>query len=119
MKQKIGRKFDGKVTAEFLQGRKDLNAEFGYPVPKWITFCEMLLSDGFELHLYEAKQTRSKYITVIRGEKKFRVRFSNHKPNKDRELAGNCDFFVGVNHTTVTTTTDALQAVEKFFAGIV
>jgi hypothetical protein len=104
------------VTQEFLSQRTKQAAEMGWPKAKWIRFCELLLVDGLDLELDEAKTTFSKYITVRKGKKKFRVRFSNHKPRLDRELAGLCDFFVGVANNSITTTDDALRAVRKFFA---
>lgn len=104
-----------KITAGYLQGRAEGCYKKGYPVPKWITFCQTLMSEGYEIVLYEARQTVSKYVTVQRGAKRYKVRFSNHKPIERRELAGDCDFFVGVTHHSVTTTEQALVAVRAFF----
>lgn len=88
----------------------------GFPKQKWVKFCEILLSEGYELSLYEARRTVSKYVTVGRkGAKPFKVRFSNHRPIAQREDAGDCDFFVGVTNRTVTTTTQALAAVRAHF----
>lgn len=102
----------------YLTGRKEGLIAAGYEdTPKWITFCETLLTDGYTLSLYEAKKTYSKYITVIRGQKQFKVRFSNHKPILYRELRGDCDFFVGVTNLKTTNTAMALAAVRSFFQG--
>lgn len=108
----------GHVTQQFLDLKTRMAAKAGYPKALWIGFCEVLLENGYEVSLYEAKKTVSKYITVRRGTKTFKVRFSNHKPIEARELAGDCDFFVGRTHTGTRTTEDALKAVhDHFFKG--
>lgn len=104
-----------KITTTMLNKRAERCIALGYEKQKWVTFCEILLEQGFKLSLYEARQTLSKYITIRRGDKAFKVRFSNHRPNKKREAAMDCDFFVGVNNQTTTTTADALIAVKAFF----
>jgi hypothetical protein len=104
-----------KVTREFLNQRHEWNSARGYPKSRWIAFCETLIAAGFHVSLYEAKETLSKYVTISDGDSKYLVRFSNHRPNKRRELAGDCDFFVGVTHTGVRTTDDALEAVSRHF----
>lgn len=104
------------VTAAFLQQRYERSAKLGFQKQRWIEFCERLIADGFSLTLYEARRTASKYITVTKGGRSFKVRFSNHKPIKGRELAGDCDFFVGMTHTGTRTTHDALAAVAQHFA---
>jgi len=106
------------ITTSLLQDRATRNASLGYPKQKWIEFCEALLPLGCILTLYEARQTASKYITVrhpIHPDKSFKVRFSNHKPIRKRELQKDCDFFVGVTHLGVTRTIDALYAVDSYF----
>lgn len=86
-----------------------------YGKQKWIIFAEELLNKGFKISLYEARRTFSKYLTVEKNGEQFKVRFSNHKPIKEREENNDCDFFVGVTNYKVTTTEDALQAVYTFF----
>lgn len=86
-----------------------------YGKQKWIIFAEELLNSGFEVQLYEARKTFSKYLTVKRGDRQYKVRFSNHKPIFRRELNKDCDFFVGVTNFEVTTTKQALQAVYEYF----
>jgi len=81
----------------------------------WVEFCEISIRRGFDVYLYEAKHTASKYITLFRNGRSFKVRFSNHRPIARRELAGDCDFFVGVTNLSVTTTGDALRAVAQHF----
>jgi hypothetical protein len=107
-----------KITKEYLEKRAKFSTNLGYTKQKWIEFCEVLLSEGYSLTLYEAKQTYSKYITVHNKHhtKAFKVRFSNHKPIEAKELAGSCDFFVGVTNLTVTNTNMALDAVRKHFS---
>ena len=87
-----------------------------YGKAKWIMFAEELLKKGFRVSLYEARRTFSKYLTVEKDGEKFKVRFSNHKPNKEREEHCDCDFFVGVSNYKVTTTEDAFNAVYPFYA---
>ena len=102
------------VTQQFLSSRWPAGSI--YPKQKWVEFCETLLREGYVLSLYEARQTYSKYITVRKaGRSPFKVRFSNHKPIQSRELAGDCDFFVGVTNLGVTNTAMALQAVRRHF----
>lgn len=104
------------ITQEFLNARFQDAKSKGYPKAKWIEFCEYLLSlKCFEVFLYEARKTFSKYITVIQSDKEFKVRFSNHKPIAYRELNGDCDFFVGITNLSITTTKDAILAVNNFF----
>lgn len=103
------------ITKEFLEFRAERSISAGYSKQKWVEFCEKLLEYNYELSLYEAKETVSKYVTVRKHNKEFLVRFSNHKPNRSRESNGDCDFFVGRTHTGVRTTIDALNAVYNYF----
>lgn len=107
------------VDKPFLDDRIRVAAIFENPKAKWISFCEYLLARGYKLSLYEARQTVSKYITVTKNNspKKFKVRFSNHKPIQYKEDAGDCDFFVGVSNNKVTNTQDAIKAVLNHFEG--
>lgn len=104
-----------RVTTDFLGARAERLALMGYRKPRWVEFCEFTLRAGWTVSLYEARHTRSKYITVSDGRRSFKVRFSDHKPIKHREIGGDCDFFVGVTHLGVTTTGDAVRAVRAFF----
>jgi hypothetical protein len=103
-----------KITQEFLDSR--IHPIYGKA--KWMLFCEELLPD-YDLYLYEARRTFSKYITVKRGDNSFKVRFSNHKPNLERELHKDCDFFVGVTNLGVTTTDKAIDATRQYFDSII
>lgn len=109
------------VTVTLLVERAEKAERGGYPKPKWVTFCELLLP-LFRLTLDEAFTSHrngagfSKYIRAYRGGKEFKVRFSNHKPNAGKERAGDCDFFVGARHDgSWQTIEDAVRAVEEFF----
>jgi hypothetical protein len=105
-----------KMTPAYLSARTDGLAERGFKKSKWIEFCENMLARDLTVHLYEARQTRSKYVTVSKkGHSPFKVRFSNHAPIKSKEASGDCDFFVGVTNFTVTTTGDALAATLAHF----
>lgn len=104
------------VTKTFLKDRINRAAKKGFGKAKWIEFCEICMDSGFVVRLYEARKTYSKYITIEKEGKAFKVRFSNHKPIEARELRGDCDFFVGITNTGVRTTDHAIKATAKFFA---
>ena len=104
-----------RITPEYLKDRAEAVIKLGYTKQKWVEFCEVMLSHGFTIELYEARRTFSKYLTVIEGGKRYKVRFSNHKPIRERELNGDCDFFVGRTNLAVHTTTQAIAATLKFF----
>jgi hypothetical protein len=90
----------------------------GYPKQKWITFCEILLAQGYCVRIYMAKSTRSKYVHVSYPSypnNVFKVRFSDHKPNKYKEIHNDCDFWVGVSNFQVHTTAEAIMAVLDYF----
>lgn len=106
------------VTSNFLQSRTKFLRENNWPKSKWIFFCEEMMRLGFSVELYEARQTKSKYCTVRHPDhrsKAYKVRFSDHKPIYQREMAGDCDFFVGHTHTGIRTTQDAINAVCNHF----
>lgn len=103
------------VTFDFLEGRAKGAEAAGYSKAKWITFCETMLTYGLTVVLYEARQTYSKYVTVKQGKDTYKVRFSNHKPIKARELKGDCDFFVGRTHLGITNTEQAIHATLVHF----
>ena len=114
-KKLVGKADNILVTKEFLDKRASFSINKGYAKQKWIIFCEELLLEGYSVKLYEAKNTFSKYVTVIKDKKQFKVRFSNHKPIYQREIKKDCDFFVGVTHTGVRTTEDALAKIKSYF----
>lgn len=90
----------------------------GFPAPKWAAFSWYMLDQGFFVSLYRAKKTNSKYVTVSKGSKKFKVRFSDHKPIRKREANGDCDFFVGITNYKVTNTKMAIEAVFDYFKSL-
>jgi len=102
-----------KVTHSQCMAIIDTYKENEFEIPKFVQFIAYALSKGYKVHLYDAQTTVSKYVTIINGEKKFKVRFSNHKPNKQRQLNGDCDFFVGHSHGNITTTRQAWFAMVK------
>lgn len=81
--------------------------------PKYFLFIKFALNYGYTVTLYDAQSTVSKYVTVHNRKKKFKIRWSNHKPNLKREMQGDCDFFVGVTNLGVTTTREAWYAMKK------
>lgn len=103
------------VTREFLRERLCRAVAQGYGKAKWISFCQALMRRGLTIHLYEARKTCSKYLTVSQGDESFKVRFSNHAPILAKELEGDCDFFVGVTNLRTTTALNALSATLKHF----
>lgn len=121
MKKKLQTKKESDliVTLEFLNKRiKKLN-DNGFGKAKWISFCEAMIEQGFEVVLCEAKTTVSKYVFVHKKEnkeQKFKVRFSNHKPNKKAESINDCDFYVGHTNERITTTNDAIRATLRYFS---
>lgn len=113
-------KMDNFVNDSFLNARAARAVVRGFEVPRYIEFCREAMKMGLAVHLHEAITTVSKYVTLVTKDKArrtFKVRFSNHKPNRGKELEGDCDFFVGHTHTGVRTTSDALVAVKKWMEG--
>lgn len=86
-----------------------------YTAPKWLEFCEHFLSRGFLVEKYQARNTVSKYIYVTKDELTTKVRFSNHRPNYQKQQDGDCDFFVGVSNGQVTTTEQVIEKIEKLY----
>lgn len=103
------------LTLNYLVSREQATKEKGFDCPRWIQFSKVMMANGLTVILYEARETVSKYITVTDGQKQFKVRFSNHKPIRAKEAESSCDFFVGRTHFGVTTTSQAIAAVAKFF----
>jgi hypothetical protein len=107
-----------RLTSDYLAARAQRSVALGYSKPKWVEFCEIALRRGFAVYLYEALHTASKYVTLRRDGRVFKVRFSNHKPIPSREAGRDCDFFVGVTNQTVTTTGQALRAAMAHFGEV-
>lgn len=107
-----------RINQDFLDNRVAQAEAKGFGKAKWIEFCEAMMAEGYYLKLYEARKTVSKYITVIKPDDpshRYKVRFSNHRPIKHREVSGDCDFFVDVTNLGVTTTEQAIKATLTFF----
>jgi len=104
-----------RISRQYLERRVAAYEAKGYEQPKWISFCYFFLAAGFDVFVYEARQTVSKYITVKKGLKQYKVRFSNHKPIYHREVAQDCDFFVGKTNLGVTNTSNAIKATLQHF----
>ena len=100
------------VTEQFLLSRMPRKKK---DTQKWVQFCLRMMKAGLTVHLYEARQTLSKYLTVSHGDRSFKVRFSDHAPNYNREVEGDCEFFVGVTNLDTTTTGQAMQATLRHF----
>ena len=79
-----------------------------FSTPKYLLFLKTMLEAGWESRLYVVG--RSKYVYIEKGDDLFKIRFSNHKPLYMREMADDCDYYVGVSHTQVSTTE---QIIEK------
>lgn len=108
-----------KCTMAFVEEKEKFWSTTQYSIPKYITFIRRCLEAGYQVKLYNAQKTVSKYVTVSRGKKKtFKVRFSNHKPIAEREARNDCDFFVGVNNFQVTTMEDAWKATQEYLGVI-
>lgn len=103
------------VSAKFLADYAKNLADAGWPKSKWISFCENLLQQGYEVRLYAAKSSKSKYVYVIKGDRVFKVRFSDHSPHRNQIDTNDCDFFVGRSRLGITNTGDAMVAVAEFF----
>lgn len=100
------------LTLEFLDQRE--RSFDKYERPKWMYFARHFLEKGWQVELYEARQTFSKYLTVIYNNRRYKVRFSNHKPILEREINGDCDYFVGRTNLRTTNTDSAIMATEIF-----
>jgi len=82
---------------------------------KWVQYCEFFHNMNYGVILYEAAHTKSKYVYVSDGSRVFKTRFSDHPPNKDKELNGDCNFFVGRSNFNTTHTQEAIMATLKHF----
>ena len=103
------------INKEYLNTRENNIIKAGYNSPKWINYCRSILDRGLRIKMCESKSTVSKYIYSSNGKKVFKVRFSNHKPNRKKQFEKDCDFFVGVSNGLVTKTEDAIKATVEFF----
>jgi len=84
-----------------------------YPTPKWLLFVQSLLLTGWIVGVHKAETTHSKYVYIRKDKKRYKIRFSNHRPSKKKELYGDADFYVGISNLNVTTTEQVLQEINK------
>lgn len=107
----------GHIVTEKILEKRIGSGKYG--VSKWIQFCRYMMERGYKVKLYEAHKTVSKYVTVIAtNDVSYTVRFSNHKPNRGRELNGDCDFFCGVTWTGTRTISEAIHECLKALGGL-
>lgn len=97
---------------EALEARNASYERRGYGRAKWIDFILTLRAQGLRVGVYEAATTFSKYVYVVFPDGGvFKVRFSNHRPAKSKQVEDDSDFYVGVSNGLVTRTEDALAAI--------
>jgi hypothetical protein len=85
-----------------------------YSTPKYLTFMRDMIARGWNVTMYVSQ--KSKYIYIKKDDHFFNVRFSNHKPIYERQLNGDCDFFVGVSHGVCQTTEQVINQIEELCA---
>lgn len=101
------------ISKEYLDSLKPAYKKGGWPVPKWIVFCEKMIDAGWKVSLYRAKTTVSKYIYIHKEKNVLKIRFSNHRANVFKELNGDCDFYVGIGNNGVITTEQLIDLLNK------
>ena len=99
------------LTVKYLDSIKPGYINAGYSVPKWVKFSEIMINHGWECYAYESKSTHSKYIYISKGKQHYKIRFSNHRPNKNVQRQNDSDFYVGVSNGNQVLTTEEL--IEK------
>lgn len=104
-----------KVSEEWISEYEKKVHDKGWPTSKWIEFVRYFMKQGFDVWVYCSRKTLSKYVTLVKGRKTFKVRFSNHMPIKHLEMRGSCDFFVVVTNLGCWTTEQATEAACAFF----
>ncbi len=109
-----------RLTLDHLRERARRIVLAGYRKSKWIDFCETLILKGYDVMMYESKSSESKYVFInqpgLLHHPAFKVRFSSHKPNKEKEKIQDSDFYVGkLSSGRWNTTDDALKAVYEHF----
>ena len=113
----MNKRHDGQVGEKLLSERRARAMIGGFPVPRWVVFCEAMLAKRYRVYLREALSTYSKYISVVSNGRKFKVRFSNHRPSSAGFQMGDCDFFVGITQAGIATTEDAIKATIEHMEG--
>lgn len=106
------------LSIEYLESLKPNYVKQGYPVPKWISFSEALINEGWTVRAHYAKTTFSKYLFISKGKISKKIRFSNHKPNRNKENINDCDYYVGISHNQILTTEKLLDKLKQMEAKI-
>lgn len=82
-----------------------------YSTPKYLTFMQRMLKEGWGVKLHEVN--RSKYVFITKGDHIFKIRFSNHKPLYHKQRSNDCDFYVGISHKQVHTTEEIIRIIKE------
>lgn len=109
------------LTLEKIDKLKPSYINNNYSIPKWIVFSECMLKKGFKVYLVRSKSTVSKYIYVYNHNTKskgYKIRFSNHKPNKYKENNNDCDFYTGISNNNTLTTEKLIPKITKLLEEI-
>lgn len=101
------------LKLSYLEKIKPDYLKNGWSIPKWISFTETMIKNGWQVKLIRSQSTRSKYLYIQKGDKNYKIRFSNHKASKEKELENDCDFYVGRGHKGTLTTTDLILKLCK------
>ena len=80
-----------------------------YKPPKYYFFMKTMLEHGYQVKLYQAGV--SKYVFIIKNDIVYKIRFSNHRPIKEKELENDCDFYVGISHLQASKTEDIINKI--------
>lgn len=83
------------VDREFLKGRARHMIQFGYPIPKWMEFCQEMLAQGFHIVLTEHKKSSAKYLIVSFEGQAVQVRFASEIDHTHQQWDAECQFLVG------------------------
>lgn len=83
-----------------------------YETPKYLLFMKWAIENKYLVKLYRCGV--SKYIFLIKDNDVIKIRFSNHKPIKWRELEEDCDYYVGISNLQTTTTDQIINKISKF-----
>lgn len=97
------------LNLAYLDELKPKYTAKGYPIPKWIIFCETMLHHGWGVFLYRAQTSVSKYVYIKYAGLEYKIRFSDHKPAREREEIQDCDYFVGIGNKQSLTTQQLLR----------
>jgi hypothetical protein len=103
-----------KVSLRYLNMIEKSYPARGFPIPKWIIFCKTMIDRGWNVRLYRAKTTVSKYVFVHKDNLMYKIRFSNHRANRNMEFNDDCDYYVGVGNRYTLTTEELISLlIEK------